>query len=353
MRIECNHLPFVLLMGVCSAVVCCGGDNPTCATIQGCLDQIVESASTRSYEAQVRAQEWLLAQPPEMVVPAVLRALAENPGFQRPGARVVAYRILTGLRAAQDAETVKRIISDVNAPDPAVQAACISALALASSDEGARVATALIPLLSDAKADPYVKQKALETLARVGRSATDALPIVESLFQDESADEQIRWAAAWAMMSVGGLPYAIEQFQHLDATGLKVVLWALPRHIVEHGDRKRYVDDPKFEEARNRAVAIVHEGLASENLDIRKGAFEALLPVYGPRVVTVVDGRAAWNPRVEEALRHMAATEPDEGLRSRAEGVLEQYDPQRLAERIERIRQRGAERQDENVPDKK
>lgn len=304
----------------------------------------------------------LLQLPVDEVILALINTLQGNEAFAgtSPDARRRAYSALTRRYARSEsgasADTMMQAYSQILAgllePDVRIRKICIKAIAAASREHHVEAAAAVASALRKVRGESneivgaedkaYAAQipgRAVSTLGSFGQASRPYLADIEEVFRDVRADDSSRWDAVKAMIRIVGIEEALDHFNELDPTGVKVLLWTL---AYQGGKTKgTYNTNPLH---RKRIRELIVSATRSQDVEVRTAALEALIPAFGLEVVIIRSPEDyQWNPSFIGTIEYMAANDPDSVLQQRAAGALQQFDLDRAVKKILRKREEAAE----------
>lgn len=278
-------------------------------------------------EGRARARERLRELPSEQVIASLIRHLREDPAFEDPAVRGVAYALLDDHRAeTTDIGREQLLFGLANWG--------YGAEALARVGAVPEVVKALGKKLQEGMPTPDVG--VVRALGSLGAGARDYLPPIEEVFGNQQrADYTLRFNASKAMVSIGGIERALTHFQQAeDPEGQRIVLSTLGYYGVQ--TKGIYDTDHR---QREQIRAFVLEKLKSDDRGVRRTALTEALGAAFWEDYVVIRSRHDYemNAQVRAALEYMAANDPDEGLREKAgELLVADLDP--IVAKILRIR---------------
>lgn len=350
-----NRRPATSVMTVCLCIVvllnaaAVSSDEPGIdESIRQVLDKLVAVTHQDERTAQNarelrRLVEQLREMPGEPVVRNVVLALRDDPDFAHRDTRRAAYDLLLRRGAAQYSEGFDQLLLGVRDPDGLH--ASLGALGLTSREKYPRLVETLTPLLTDPEFPQERLMRVLELLGKTGSTAAPALPAVVGIYHDHERDHGARMAAAQAMVRIGCVLHAIEEFG-LDPLVARssfeasAIVWALVL-AGEETEGTFNLDAPM------RAIprALIRSAMDHEDESVREAAAWALLLAYSreERVLVDAEGEYRIHPELFQSVVAMAETDPSPDLRAGAEQVLREHFPRALQRRLEADQAQGEE----------
>lgn len=297
------------------------------ATENDKLDREIEAAIRMLGERPSWSSKATLEQfQPEDVVPVLVFAINNNPAYREGASRSLAYSVLLSLGAARLPEGLEQFI--IGLQEPKVSIECARALVNTSIKNRLRVVDALEKVLVDEKSERNLLFESLQTLTKLLRTdlvtskqklsdrkphpAISLLKRIEHIFATGGDDVSLRWAAAYAMMTIGGIEKTLPHFHAtIDKPGRKAILFALNRHGTE--TKGTFAVNFKL---RTELRGIVIDALQSEELDLRKTALESILGVFGDEIYVELPEGFDINPILLHLLETTADNEENPELRN-------------------------------------
>jgi hypothetical protein len=294
--------------------------------IESVVQQLDASAGGEPYTTA----EILKGFPLEDAVKVITRNMAENPRFQERRIRTLAYGILSELRAETVPDGLSQFLIGL---EEGYGAGGLGRL-------GASAPPEVIQVLGEAlRKGPSEKQwSVIVALGAYGERSSAYFDDVAPVLHRTNLSPSLRKAAAEALISIGGMDKAVEQFDLAkdDHAGEELLM-----HLFAARGHKTRGSFNSSEDTRNAIRERVLGNLKHSNRDVRLAAMEAM--VWGSHVMDIVvrDAAGRWilNPEVAVVLRDVAANDPDEEIRNKAiKGLNDDYT--RFGERIERMKER-------------
>lgn len=329
---------------VAGAVTAFGLEKPPSeANIREQLYVVLTEMGEGKYE---EARSKLAELPRDAVIQLVVRGISDDASFLDENKRAHAYRILVDLNAVDTDAGFAQLVAGLR--DPLSHSLCAHGLIKAPADKLPEVADRLAAMLVAEETTDREKLPLVKALGGIGKPASAHLESIERIFAERAADELLRGAAAFAMLRIGGLGYAVERFAGVDPAGQRAMLPYLARHIVETEMALGNKVDTEFTQHRREARKLVLPAMRSEDVGVRKAALEALPVVYGEEAL-IIRTRDDYEMDAEygNAVRQMAMQESDGDLRERAAKMI---DPGFVDLKVESILRRRARRESESRP---
>ena len=267
-----------------------------------------------SWNAKARLEKF----PPEVVVPAIVESLQNDAAYLKEPTRSFAYSVLFNSGAAQFPEGLDQVLVGLSDPTLSIQLNCAYALTLTPSDDQPRIVSVIINRLKLAETSPKVKQALLHPLTKYEGASKVALPIIQEIFEDAAVPLNLRSTAAQALISIGGAKTALPIFRLPRYRSSKHVFDAITRYGVET-DGMSNTDATLRKEFRE----IAREGVAHDDVGVRRSALRSLFALYGNNVYTKTQSEFILNPILAEIMRQMVQNDPDASMRKDAADLLQ------------------------------
>jgi hypothetical protein len=315
--------------------------KPELTDMQRRLMEIATQATT--YEERRRAIELL---PADDVILAVTDGL-EHGVFRDEKLRGFSYRTLSDLGAVKTDAGFRWLLTCLDDSRDFL-ALCVGALTRAPTEKIPDVVVHLAAILGAEETTDREKLLLVKAMGDIGKPASAHLKSIERIFKERTADERLRGSAAFAMLKIGGLEYAVERFASADPTGQRALLPYLARYIGETEQTLGSKVDPGFTQHRREARKLVLPAMRSEDVSVRKAALEALPMIYGEEAL-IIRSRDDYEMDAEyrKAVQEMAMQDSDADLRERAAKMI---DPGFVELKVEAIFRRKARRESGSQP---
>ncbi len=301
------------------------------------LEDLVSGSATRS-DTIARLSDL----PRETVVSGLVEALETNRELtQNDRLKTFVYNVLRQHKAGSTDDGYQQLLAGLD--DPVVRTLCVIALVEAPPERRGKTVLKLLEFLDNT--DFELGTHVVRTLGRFGDASLAALPAIESIFANEDVNQRYRLASAKSMLQIGGAGRALALFESSNASGRQAALYALVRFVGETEHRYGIVSARDRKEFEQELVDFVLASLASPERNVRATALE-VLPELLSTVLIVGESKETYalNPEISRALADMSANDPDEGLRSQAADMLDNFQTQlsddSAIDRWERIQSR-------------
>jgi len=299
------------------------------------IDEAVRQLAGGQRESS-SAKEELEVAPKEIVIPAIVSALRDDPMFVDSGPRQKAYAILVHHQAGEHPLGIQQFIRGL--AEPKVRVWCARGLTKVDSDHRAQVIEALTKTLvipADSVEESSL-QEVVRSLGSYGPVAKEALGPIAELFGNPSVATRLRGTAAGAMLQIGGLDWSLDRFQDLEPGAHQGAVTHVGRYL-SHADEACYQEpSPEYRPQRDRARQFILKGLESPHRDVRAAALDVIGIAYGiDWIIFHSPDNYEWNPEPRKALEAMLEHESDGELRDKTKKRLD-FDIHRAAARLQR-----------------
>lgn len=265
------------------------------------------------------ARERFLAFPPEKVIPAVVTALRENPGFENGQVRAAAYQILLGFHKETVASPLGRDQCISGLQDRYGCGTCATVLLHVATEHRREVVEAFAPILDQ---NELCRNSLLHTLEQFGPDALPLLPRIEAMFNDPNEEKVSRSISARVMVNALGIETALERFQGMgfdrDRIGAISALFAIGQYAAEKKARLESLPEPKRRQAVDFVLTALPPLLTSDDVEERdKLGLDAMVLTF----YVVASGMADHDPKAEKVmsiLRNMALHDSEPRIQKRA-----------------------------------
>jgi hypothetical protein len=202
----------------------------------------------------------ILSLPPNDVVPALVRAIQNEPIFQHPDWKHRGYSVLLSINGVASLTGVRQFARGLD--DPVASCLCIYALGTAPAESRGPAVTALSKYLDRVLTSRPVActdTVALFTaLGGLGRSAESLVPRLEEVVADPSRPVSLRGQAAKTLARVAGMVHYIEFTDKViaaDSVGSRLLLNAL---LLE-GEETQWSALPASSQARKAFAGLLED----------------------------------------------------------------------------------------------
>lgn len=223
----------------------------TCSVLAWTAATADEGADGNRPNRQGAALSEILSLPPNDVVPALVRALREEPIFQHPDWKHRGYSVLLSMNGVAYASGVRQFARGLN--DPVVSCLCVYALGTVPSGRSNEVLPALTDYLDRMLAGQAVPcadtNMLFEAIAALGRDARSLSGRFERVVTDSTRPVSLRGQAARTLANVAGVVQftrVTERVMAIDSIGSRLLLNAL---LLE-GEKERWSYLPASGEVR-------------------------------------------------------------------------------------------------------
>lgn len=258
----------------------------------------------------------LASWPADVVVPALQHAVATDSSFKTNRVRSAAFAVMAGLNLQSTPEGQKIFLAALTDSPQVAHTVSKALLELPATDRDA-VAPQLIAALDNPDVIDDVKASILFSLKDSKAGDADFLRTCQSIFADNSRNENLRTISMRSILHLGGLDAALPLPERIDSTGQAAAIFALQEFAgITRGTFNASI------EKRDEARQLVLNLMTDPSSRVRNGAFRAAQAFFGDDWFPISNGKPRLNPQIKAAIGRMIEAETDSTWRERLKKEL-------------------------------
>jgi len=292
----------VLALCALAVLVAAGATGSSAPELDGEVRAILTALESYRYTIP-EAIHQLKALPRGGVVEALIWQI------RRDERREMAYFMLSSCGATEIPAGLDQFLAGLADVNAVIRNTSARALAGAPAGRQDEVSRALGDVLAE-EAESGVRLGILHTLARMGTPAASRhLAAMQADFRDANLPKGHRAQAAEALLRVGGVAFATEEFARADPAGEWAGLEAITTFSAS--TQSSWATDA---EDRESIASFVLRMTGNPDVETRRASMSAMVFLLGPKAMQGSQDQLALNRRVRAALAARVGTESDAEL---------------------------------------